>query len=209
MKKNPNNIYKKEWEELYPIKRVESNKYAFFCVPCQTEINCAYNGVRSAKKHCETVKHSLNSACSGTSESASSLSTAENTRRKDYSNSTDSKNRKTRSLDVKSIPKGSSIKSQDKLSESSNLQNNMLKTTIPLDDLNIMVLLKICKYKYGIDFNVELNKDFDLENGQNLSLIVKGFRNVEDTCEMNKPEKEKKQYRYMEEGLRTKKRARL
>ncbi|KII63900.1 hypothetical protein RF11_04569 [Thelohanellus kitauei] len=52
--------YSKQWEKMFPVKSVESNKRAFYCIPCGRKFACGANGIGNVRKHCESVRHCQN-----------------------------------------------------------------------------------------------------------------------------------------------------
>ncbi|KII61243.1 hypothetical protein RF11_15500 [Thelohanellus kitauei] len=49
-----------EWEEIFPIKHVESEPYSFYCIPCDRKFSCRYNGKGRVKDHCQSLNHISN-----------------------------------------------------------------------------------------------------------------------------------------------------
>ncbi|KII69837.1 hypothetical protein RF11_13063 [Thelohanellus kitauei] len=63
MEYNPNRrIFKKEWEEIFPITQVESDPYSFYCVPCAQKYSCRNSGISNVRAHCQSLRHTRNVA---------------------------------------------------------------------------------------------------------------------------------------------------
>ena len=56
-----------EREGSYPVKRVQSDPYSFWCVPCNKRVRCDHQGLKDVKVHCERESHKMVVAQSKTS----------------------------------------------------------------------------------------------------------------------------------------------
>ena len=56
-----------EQEGSYPVKRVQSDPYSFWCVPCNKRVRCDHQGLKDVKVHCERESHKMVVAQSKTS----------------------------------------------------------------------------------------------------------------------------------------------
>ena len=54
-------------EGSYPVKRVQSDPYSFWCVPCNKRVRCDHQGLKDVKVHCERESHKMVVAQSKTS----------------------------------------------------------------------------------------------------------------------------------------------
>ncbi|KII69830.1 hypothetical protein RF11_13056 [Thelohanellus kitauei] len=183
-------FYKKEWEKLYPVREDKEDNYAFYCVPCASKFSCAYNGVHSLRTHCNTSKHSKNvrkqtagteekePACDETAELGYTRSIAENTRSKYNPISFHNSNRQKRSSAVPDSHKGNDTKNIRNRFETRNIQSNEIERQWKVIDnyFKVMESVEQCKIKYGVQFNVDLCKNFNVAHDQNLSLIVEGIK---------------------------------
>ncbi|KII63902.1 hypothetical protein RF11_04571 [Thelohanellus kitauei] len=170
-------IFKNEWEKTYPIRAVKYDQHSFYCLPCGTKITCAYNGIRSVKKHCETLKHSQSLKREQNIVSQSVMVHPNQVPVGKHSlNSSFSESRKKGYLAEKRSHKAKAMKNLDEMSKLSKIPKNELKSSSNNDDLNMMKLLEICKNKYGVKVDVEMNNDHDLETGQNYKTIVQDIK---------------------------------
>ncbi|KII61055.1 hypothetical protein RF11_10988 [Thelohanellus kitauei] len=182
--------YDAKWEKYFPITAVKSDKHAYYCVPCGRRISCAYNGLHGLKKHCKTSRHSLmvaedksktkytESVCNGTPgtpQSEFSTSVAESTPGDLTATDASSTKFNRRSLAFQNGVNYSVSENQPKRLETSNNENKELGGTNMDCDSNIMELVDKCRYKYGLEFDMESDKEFHLGMGENFKLIVNGI----------------------------------
>ncbi|KII69275.1 hypothetical protein RF11_03558 [Thelohanellus kitauei] len=52
--------FKKEWEQIFPITKVDNDPYSFYCVPCAQKYSCRGRGIGNVRVHCETLIHKQN-----------------------------------------------------------------------------------------------------------------------------------------------------
>ena len=50
-------VYKRIWENEFPITAANRNKHAFHCLPCKITISCSHMGKADVKKHCDSSAH--------------------------------------------------------------------------------------------------------------------------------------------------------
>ena len=50
-------MYKREWENAYPIVEANVNKYAFYCIACKRNITCHHMALGDVKQHRRTPHH--------------------------------------------------------------------------------------------------------------------------------------------------------
>ncbi|KII61053.1 hypothetical protein RF11_10986 [Thelohanellus kitauei] len=184
LKINNRYFYNKLWEKLYPVKEVLSDPYAFYCIPCSTKYSCAYSGVHSLSRHCDTSKH-LNT---GTKYKAStvyispesSLNTCANGNEVETPNTKllHSANNQPKPFAVASspIPNGSEktyilFETLDVPNTQINLENNTFGA-----DLNGIESLEKSKYANDIDRNDEMGSDSNLSTDLSIFIEIDGIK---------------------------------
>ncbi|KII69845.1 hypothetical protein RF11_13071 [Thelohanellus kitauei] len=179
--------YDKKWEEIFPVTAVKADKHAYYCVPCGRKISCAYNGLHGLKSHCKTSRHRQNvsedksktnctdSVCNGTLQSDFNTSIYESIPSELSATNTSATYNQPRSLAFQNGVNCNVAENQRERLETSNTQNKELVETTLDGDSNMMEMLEKCKSMYGVEFNVELDKDFNIGVGQNFKLVVTGI----------------------------------
>ncbi|KII61193.1 hypothetical protein RF11_11278 [Thelohanellus kitauei] len=170
-------FYNKEWEKMYPITEVPSDRHAFHCVPCARTISCADKGLRNVRRHCETSMHrkTITDQMFGTNIPRLSVINSPGLALNKSTPAASSRILNTTPLSTINNTTGSpAAESTPKVCVSENLPK-LAKTPIPQnkekkfninnleDNLNGMELLEKYKFAYGLARKVEV--DFTLANG--------------------------------------------
>ena len=51
------NIQKIDWAKSSPIRKVNGNPYAFYCMTCKKSVSCFHMGISEVKEHCNGTVH--------------------------------------------------------------------------------------------------------------------------------------------------------
>ncbi|KII61189.1 hypothetical protein RF11_11274 [Thelohanellus kitauei] len=186
--------YNKEWEKMYPITEVKSDKHAFHCVTCSRTISCADKGLRNVRRHCDTAMHRKTITDQMLGNKIPKLSLIDSPRLAFIKstpttglrilNTTPSptRNNASGSPVAQSSPKTCVSKNLPKLAPTPILPNIEKKSNINNleDSLNGMGLLEKYKFAHGLARKMEV--DFKLLNGPRKNRV--GHR-VEDGMLLN------------------------
>ncbi|KII61049.1 hypothetical protein RF11_10982 [Thelohanellus kitauei] len=177
-------VYDKEWEKSYPIKRVKDDKHAFYCVPCDHEYSCAYNGIRNVSHHCNTWVHrqketehisakTFTESVSDDSSSSPRTSISESIP-KDLNFTSPSTPINQPSLSgAEGIPNSTSSENSSMVSKSYNLRKKELKSesNISRDELKARKILEKFKKAYRLGPNSEIDKDLECALRRNADMV--------------------------------------
>ncbi|KII69852.1 hypothetical protein RF11_13078 [Thelohanellus kitauei] len=169
--------FKKEWKKKFPVKKVTDDKHAFYCVPCDREYSCSYNGIRNVSHHCNTWIHrqketEYKSAKTYT-ESVSDGTFSSPTTSISESTHEDHNSTSSSTSISEDIPKFTGSETPSIVSKTFDFRNITLKSEshTSRDNLKARKILEKFKKVYKLGPNMEMDNDLESSMRRNADII--------------------------------------